>query len=471
MLVRIQVFFTALTLGFGLLHFILFVFLPRQRSNLYYALFLLVYAAAIFFDFQEAMTEGGAAQMLYLRLHRLANSLSFVFALRFFNELFADDKSLRFRLLTLGILGAGLLAVIEPNRNYWLVQVVVVLALTESMRLTLRAIQRRVADAWIIGAGFLVFVLFATYDLLLDFSLLAPVGGVENAYQFGTVGLFIATSVYLARNIARTNEQLIRQERHAQEQELEHKLLEVDLTRKSRELAEARKLQLAMLPATIPALPGYEIAVHMQTATEVGGDYYDFHRVDDHTLVIALGDATGHGLRAGMMVAIAKSLFKSAVVETDFPDFFARCTRIIKQMHLGNLFMALTLVRIAGDRLCASVAGLPPLLIFRARSGAVEEFALKGMPLGAFTGSKYGQVETELGPGDTVILLTDGLPEMFNHEREMLGWLQVRELFQAAARGTPEKIVASLRAAGEQWRAGHPAEDDVTLVVVQRSAH
>lgn len=466
-LVRIQSFFTALTFGFGLLHLILFVFLPWQRSNLYYALFLLVYAAAIFLDFQEAMTEGGAAQLLYLRLHRAANALSFVFALRFFNELFAGGKVLRFWALSAGILIAGVCAVVEPVRDYWMVQVVIVLSITESMRLTLRAIRRGVEDARIIGAGFLIFVIFASYDLLLDFAIIKPVHGIENAYQFGTVGLFIATSAFLARNIVRANERLLRHELHAQEKELEGKILEAELGRKSKELDEARALQLSMIPRALPSLPGLRVAVHLQSATEVGGDYYDFHRPAADTLVIAVGDATGHGLKAGIMVAIAKSLFESAAEERDFPRFFDRCTRILKQMRLGNLFMALTMVRIEGGRLLASAAGMPPLLVYRARSAEVEEFEIRGMPLGAFVGYKYRQVETELAPGDTLLLLTDGLPEMFDGNREMLGWTRVKELFQEAADGAPQEVIARLREAGDQWRDGHPAEDDVTLVVVQ----
>jgi ligand-binding sensor domain-containing protein len=87
------------------------------------------------------------------------------------------------------------------------------------------------------------------------------------------------------------------------------KFLQLENDRKTKELEEARQLQLSMLPKELPKLPHLDIAVYMKTATEVGGDYYDFHLHIDGTLTVILGDATGHGMMSGMMVSIMKSLF------------------------------------------------------------------------------------------------------------------------------------------------------------------
>ena len=89
------------------------------------------------------------------------------------------------------------------------------------------------------------------------------------------------------------------------------KFLEIENERKTKELEEAKQLQLSMLPKSLPNLPHLDIAVYMKTATEVGGDYYDFHVHPDGTLTVILGDATGHGMMSGMMVSIMKSLFMS----------------------------------------------------------------------------------------------------------------------------------------------------------------
>ena len=89
------------------------------------------------------------------------------------------------------------------------------------------------------------------------------------------------------------------------------KLLQLENERKTKELEEARQLQLSMLPKELPKLPNLDIAVYMKTATEVGGDYYDFIVGLDGTLIVAIGDATGHGMKAGTIVSMVKALFAS----------------------------------------------------------------------------------------------------------------------------------------------------------------
>ena len=113
-------------------------------------------------------------------------------------------------------------------------------------------------------------------------------------------------NIRLAEEIA---EKIENQRKVVQEMEIERRVLEADNVRKTKELEEARALQLSMLPNELPVLPNLDIAVSMKTATEIGGDYYDFDLMPDGTLTVALGDATGHGTKAGMMVVIAKSRF------------------------------------------------------------------------------------------------------------------------------------------------------------------
>lgn len=182
---RIQSFFTALPLAFGLLHLFLFAALPRLRSNLYYGLFLLFIAATIFSDFQEQMAGPTDEGFALLRLHRACLALSFVFAVRFFYEVFLGRAPSQFRFLAAGLVVAGALAVADPLDGFWPLQAFLVAGIFEGGRAMAGALRRRQEDAWLIAAGFLTFVAFASYDLLLDFGLAAPVGGLTNAYQFG----------------------------------------------------------------------------------------------------------------------------------------------------------------------------------------------------------------------------------------------------------------------------------------------
>ncbi len=115
-------------------------------------------------------------------------------------------------------------------------------------------------------------------------------------------------------------------------------IVQAENERKSKELEEARNLQLSMLPRDLPQLPNLDIAVYMKTATEVGGDYYDFHIGLDGTLTVVLGDATGHGMKAGTMVTTTKSLFNVLAPNPNIVDTFHEMTRCLKANANGKTF-------------------------------------------------------------------------------------------------------------------------------------
>src|SRR5581483_6193016 len=243
--------------------------------------------------------------------------------------------------------------------------------------------------------------------------------------------------------------------------------LEAENEQRARELEEARRLQLSMLPKTVPQLPGLEIAAYMKTASEVGGDYYDFHQADDGTLTVAVGDATGHGLKAGTMVTAVKGLFEAFAPEPDPVHIFQQTSRALKRMNLRSLFMAMTVVKVKGNRAGLSVAGMPPVLIYRAASGQVEEVALRGMPLGSVANYPYRQQELTLASGDVVVLMSDGLPERFNAQGEMLDYERTKHAFAAAADQSPRQIIEHFVSVGDEWAEGRPQDDDVTFVVLK----
>jgi serine phosphatase RsbU (regulator of sigma subunit) len=273
----------------------------------------------------------------------------------------------------------------------------------------------------------------------------------------------------MAYELSENQRQLLEQERERQEQELQRQLLEVENARKSRELEEARRFQLALLPKRVPQPPGMSLAVYTRTATEVGGDYYDFVDAEGGGLIVAIGDATGHGARAGTLVAVIKSLFATRAPDSELPDFLHQGSRTIKGMGLERMAMALAVARLDGSRLEISSAGMPPALIYRGRSRQVEEVELPGMPLGGLLGFPYRSHATDLGPGDTLLLMTDGFPELLNPEEQLFGYQRVRAVFAGAAELEPEEIIAELAHAADGWRAGRALADDVTFVVVQAS--
>jgi serine phosphatase RsbU (regulator of sigma subunit) len=243
--------------------------------------------------------------------------------------------------------------------------------------------------------------------------------------------------------------------------------LEAENEQRARELEGARQLQLSMLPKKVPQLPNIDIEAYMKPATEVGGDYYDFHLDGAGALTVAVGDATGHGLKAGTVVTAMKSLFRTFAAEPEIVPIFNQSSRVLKEMNLRSLFMGLTMIKLNGRRMKIASAGMPPALIYRAETGLVEEVMIKAMPLGSISNYPYRELELTLGCGDVVVLMSDGLPERFNHAGEMFDYSRTRETLVEAAARSPREIIECLVGAGDIWADGRPQDDDVTFVVLK----
>ncbi|MEE9429908.1 MAG: SpoIIE family protein phosphatase [Melioribacteraceae bacterium] len=256
-------------------------------------------------------------------------------------------------------------------------------------------------------------------------------------------------------------------EHRAEAAELQSRAMQAENDRKTKELEEARELQLSMLPKDLPNLPNLDIAVYMQTATEVGGDYYDFHVGMDGTLTVVVGDATGHGMKAGTMVITTKSLFNILAPNPDILTTFSEISRVIKGMQLHQLSMCLILLKIKGDQLFISSAAMPPALIYRKKNNAIEELFMKGMPLGAIKNFPYSLKESFLEKGDTILILSDGLPELMNKKNEMYGYDRTKSEFHSVGEKKPEEIVDHLKTSASQWVNGNNPDDDVTFVVIK----
>jgi serine phosphatase RsbU (regulator of sigma subunit) len=251
------------------------------------------------------------------------------------------------------------------------------------------------------------------------------------------------------------------------EAQLRAQLAETENERKTKELEEARQLQLSMLPKELPQLPNLDIAVYMKTATEVGGDYYDFNVSMDGTLTIVLGDATGHGMRAGTMVTSAKSLFNSYAENPDILFTFREMTRCIKKMQFQSLAMSMTMLKIKNNKLLMSAAGMPPVYIFRRENRIIEEHLMKGMPLGTMGDFPYELKEMDLFKGDTLLLMSDGYPELQSDTNEIFGYRRAKNSFEEVAEKEPEEIISYLKEEGSRWSNDKEPDDDVTFVVIK----
>jgi len=250
--------------------------------------------------------------------------------------------------------------------------------------------------------------------------------------------------------------------------------LEADNERKTEELQTARVIQQGFLPDKAPEVSFLEIAPFQQPATEVSGDYYDFFPDGDDKLLVAIGDATGHGVGPSLMVSATKMALRTV----DDPSLEKRIGQINTHLKAINrshrLNMALTLVELSHDETSGAISvqaaggGMPPLIIRRS-DGRVEEIMVEGLPLGALDGEKYGLTEFRLEKEDVLILMSDGLPERLNHKGEMYGDTRLVTAIQNASRMSQNasEIVDALVKFGDDWSNGTPQNDDVTLVVLK----
>ena len=248
--------------------------------------------------------------------------------------------------------------------------------------------------------------------------------------------------------------------------EAEKRALQIENERKTKELEEARQLQLSMLPKKLPQLPNLEIAAFMRTATEVGGDYYDF-RQDNGSLYVAFGDATGHGLQAGTMVTLMKGFFTSDSSKLGMPEFMNHCSKMIKEIELGRILMSFSYLKIDNNKIHITSAGMPPIYFYNCADGIVEELVIQGMPLGAMKSFPYKVVEKEIRSGDTLLLITDGLPEQMNTNEQMFDYPLVKDHFSKLANHDANDIIEQLVKAGDSWMSGRPQDDDITFVVIR----
>ncbi|MGZ8869293.1 MAG: PP2C family protein-serine/threonine phosphatase [Thermoanaerobaculia bacterium] len=272
----------------------------------------------------------------------------------------------------------------------------------------------------------------------------------------------------MAEDLSDHQRRLVEEERARREREVQQRLLEHEYQRKSSDLEDARRFQLSMLPKEVPQHEGLEVAVFTQTATEVGGDYYDFHDGSDGTLSVTIGDATGHGARAGTMVTVIKTLFSGYNGTTSPASFLGGAAETIKRMDLGRMAMALSLARFERDQVTVATAGMPPMLIHRGKDNQTEEVTLPATPLGTL-GIEYVERTLLLTRGDTVLLMSDGFPELSNSEGQQLGYPASMQLFSDACVGAGDArdVIESLAAASRRWHGDLPPNDDITFVVVR----
>lgn len=243
--------------------------------------------------------------------------------------------------------------------------------------------------------------------------------------------------------------------------------IEKENERKSQELEDAKQLQLSMLPHIPPQLPHLEMAMFMQTCVEVGGDYYDYKVDADNNLTVIIGDATGHGVRAGIVVATVKSYFHTMGHDVTPEEMVDRISEGIRNLQVRNMYMGLTILKFHGNKVTLVSSGMPPLYYYRKSTGKVEEVLIKGLFLGSSLTTKVRAKEFTIEQGDVLFAMSDGLPELFNKQKEMLGYERIMDRFAAVAKGSTKEIIGAIEQLSQEWADGGEINDDIALIALK----
>ena len=235
------------------------------------------------------------------------------------------------------------------------------------------------------------------------------------------------------------------------------------------ELEVARELQEDLLPHDVPPIPGYDFAHSYRTANEVGGDYYDLTPLPDGRVALLVGDASGHGMAAGLVMAIANATLKTAIDLDPTPERVIRLlNRTLCRTGTNRTFMTVFYALLdpnTGEMeyVCAG----HPFPLLRRADGTVEELGCGGLPLGMRDPLEICAESAVLEPGDLLLLYTDGLAEALDTQgREAFGYPRITALTRAG--GSPRAVHERILRAFDSHVGNEPIRDDLTLLVAAR---
>lgn len=237
-------------------------------------------------------------------------------------------------------------------------------------------------------------------------------------------------------------------------------------------LALARDIQLGLLP-TSPPSDARQMAIHARSipAYEVGGDFYTYITLDDHRLAVAIGDISGKGVGAALMMALASSTVEahgraSAAPHELLETLNAQLSARLKANRM-NAALLYAVIDLRNQRLTTSNAGM--ITPFIVRESGVEAVEVYGLPLGAMAAARYGDATVELQPGDLIVLVSDGIVEAHGPNGELFGFERLEQLLYERRSISPDKLMNEVIDQVCRFMGTTEQHDDMTVVVIQPS--
>jgi serine phosphatase RsbU (regulator of sigma subunit) len=239
-----------------------------------------------------------------------------------------------------------------------------------------------------------------------------------------------------------------------------------------KELEMARKIQLSILPRSVPRVAGLEIAARYVPMTSVAGDFYDFLPVDEKRFGVLVSDVSGHGVPAALVASMVKMAFAAQAAHASDPAEVLRGLNLALCGKLEDHFVTAAYLFVDTEKGTIDYAGAghPPILVYSKASGGARAHQQNGLFLGMFPQAKYSAIQIPLADGDRCVVYTDGISEARNPKAEEYGLDNLQALVEADPSLPSDAFADRVLGAVKDWTArssdqGH--DDDITLLTIQ----
>ena len=237
------------------------------------------------------------------------------------------------------------------------------------------------------------------------------------------------------------------------------------------DLSQAAKIQAKLLPGKNVSIPGWDIYYHYEAAGPVSGDYCDLVELDpeNESLLFVLGDVSGKGVAASMLMANLHAIFHSLVsVGLSITEMMERANRLFCESTMSTDYATLVCGKIgqSGEVEICNAGHFPPLLV---RKGEISYLGPTGLPLGMFCSSEYTLNKLWLSAGDTLLLYTDGLTEARNKNDSEYGEKRLVELVKGFPEPSAQMLTEACLKDLRNFLSGAPKTDDLTIMAIRRT--
>jgi phosphoserine phosphatase RsbU/P len=239
----------------------------------------------------------------------------------------------------------------------------------------------------------------------------------------------------------------------------------------NKDLETARRIQQSFLPQNVPHLPGWEIAAFWHPMREIGGDFYDFYRLDDDRLAVSIADVTDKGVPAALFMAFSVTVLRFAMTLNFSPAvMMERANQVILANQRSSMFTTAFVAYLdwqTGELQYASAGHNPPIL-YRTATKRCHYLKAGGVALGVFKDVMFEEKRLIMEPGDILVLYTDGITEIINPREEEFGEDRLEQIILHNITCSAEELGQRIMDANDQFAEGIGDFDDETLIVIKR---